>query len=265
MNKSADRPRWRLASLVIAGLLVASCSASTGTSSHVSYQGYSGTAVVSADGRTIMVGPYLSGGCSATVTAVARESTTEVALFLQGVPSNRQCSGPTEVAASVPAQDIRLVQPLGSRKMVDGATGRAIAWISARLMLRPAALPVGYRLTEVAPAVELGRTESPGPAGVTQFYGSPHGADALEIAQGAGGFQVPGPGTGGWTSIRVRGQSGRATRNLITWRQNGLTDFIVVGRQNGPDEPQVMSTQQLIAIANSSPAYYTGPLVVAGP
>jgi hypothetical protein len=253
MNKLPGGSRPRLRSSLIAGLLAACCGGCAGTtSSHVSYQGYGGTAVVSGDGRTILVGPYISGGCLANVTAVARESTAKVALFLQAVPKPGGCPNGQNEAPPVQAQDIRLAQPLGSRKLVNGATGAVIAWLSARLMLRPTALPASYRLTRVIPAVTSLRGGSSGPAGVTQFYGLPHDADALAIAQGAGSPQVPGPGPGGWTTIRVRGRSGRATRNVITWRENGLTDFILVGGLTGPDWPQLLTTQQLIAIADSA-------------
>lgn len=230
----------------------------------MSYQGYSGTAVVSVDGRTILVGPYMSGGCAATVTAVARQSTTKVALLLQAVPKPAGCPNGQNEAHPVPAQDIRLAQPLGSRKLVNGATGGVIAWLSARLMLRPTALPAGYRLTRVIPAVTSLRGGSSEPAGVYQLYNLPYGADPLEITQSAGNPQVPGPGPGGWITIRVRGQSGRATRNVITWRENGLIDLIVVGGQSGPDEPQLLTTRQLIAIADSLSAYNTQPLTATG-
>lgn len=259
--------------LLVAGLLAVACSGRTAVSpgQQVSYQGYGGTAVVSVDGRMILVGPYRSGGCVAAVTVVARQSTARVALFFQSVPKPGGCPPPYENEAGVvPAQAIRLARPLGSRKLVNGATGRVIAWLSARLMLRPAVLPAGYRLTGVAPAVPYRLTRvapgvssvqaaSPEPAGVTQSYSLPHGADPLEITQSAGSPQVPGPGPGGWITIRVRGNAGRATRNVITWRENGLTDFIEVGGLAGPDEPQLLTTRQLIAIADSA-RLNTGPL-----
>lgn len=83
-------------------------------------------------------------------------------------------------------------------------------------------------------------------------------ADATQrliIAQSAAGARVPGPGPNGWTSIRIRGHPGLATRNLITWRESGLTDYIVVGSQDGLAEPQALTTQQLIAIADGASAY----------
>jgi hypothetical protein len=39
---------------------------------------------------------------------------------------------------------------------------------------------------------------------------------------------------------------------------------MVVGIQNGPTDPQVLNTQQLIAIADSAPAYNTGALPIPG-
>ena len=73
----------RVAAVAIVGGMTAVCAGSvTGGGGSVSRQGYSGSAVVSADGRRLTVGPYgLS--CSATVTVVAQESTRRVALFVQ--------------------------------------------------------------------------------------------------------------------------------------------------------------------------------------
>ena len=217
----------------------------------VSYHGYGGTAIVSADGRTVTVGEF-GASCPATVRAVARESINRVALFLRFVTPASPATCPQAAAPRVPSQEIRLRAPLGSRMLVNGATGRATAWISARLVLRPTVLPTGYRLFELIPAVDLARAQSPGPAGCVQSYGGRTLPNELVIVQSAGGLQVPGPGKGGWTPIRVRGHPGRAARNLITWRENGLTDYILVGP--GPPGPQALSTQQLIAIADSAPA-----------
>jgi len=161
------------------------------------------------------------------------------------------------VAASIiPSQQIRLRAPLGSRKLVDGRTGRATGWISARLVLRPTILPRGYRLAGLIPGVYLARAQSPGPAGCTQFYRSPSKASVLEIIQTAGPLGLPGlPRTGG-TLIRVRGHPGHAyhaaNRNVIRWREHGLTDYIIFGVQDS-QESQLLSTQQLIAIAESAP------------
>ena len=249
-------------SYLLAGMLAGACGGCAAVSSgqQVSYQGYGGTAIVSADGRTVTVGPYPEAGCPATVAPVTRESATQWALFLEYVtpPGPPSCLRVGVAEPLVEACDIRLAEPLGTRKLADGATGRAIAWISARLVLRPAVLPAGYRFSDLIPAADLSRRL--GPAGAVQFYGSPDTPAAMEITQSAGSLRIPGLGAGGWTAIRVRGHPGRAGRNVITWRENGLTDFIVTGTQNGPDEPQVLSTRQLIAIAGSAPAHNPGPL-----
>ena len=143
---------------------------------------------------------------------------------------------------------------------MDGVTGREIAWISGRFVLRPAALPAAYRLTEVVPQASLVDSPRTGPAGAVQLFRSPGTAAELEIAQSAGNVPIPGPGPGGWISIRIRGHAGLATRNLITWRENGLTDVISV--LNGRDDLQVLTTGQLLAIADSAPDYNTQPLPV---
>jgi hypothetical protein len=216
----------------------------------VSFQGYGGTAIVSADGRTVTIGPYLP-DCPAKVTVVARESATQVALFLQHLTPAHPPPCQQAMPALVDSQ-VRLHAPLGSRKLVDGATGKPTAWISARLVLRPTVLPAGFRPFELIPAINHSRPQSPGPAGCVQFYSWHGDPNYLEIVQSAGSLQVPGPAKGGLTPIRVRGHHGRAARNLITWRENGLTDYILVGP--GPPGPQALSTQQLIAIADSAPA-----------
>jgi hypothetical protein len=86
-----------------------------------------------------------------------------------------------------------------------------------------------------------------------QLYadGTGAGDHRLYIEQGAGLLLVPAPGPGGWTAIRIRGHPGLATRNLITWHEHELTDYITV---DGPQWPQALSTGQLIAIADSGPA-----------
>src|SRR5438552_12572573 len=115
-------------SCLLGGLLVAACSgcASVGSGPHggqVAYRGYGGTAIVSADGRTITVGPYL-GDCPAKVTPAARESATGVALYLEYATPPNPPSCAHAMAAIVDARDIRLREPLGNRKLTDGVTGQ---------------------------------------------------------------------------------------------------------------------------------------------
>ena len=216
----------------------------------VTYQGYSGTAIVSTDGRTVTVGPFVP-PCFGIMTPVAVQTAARVKVWLRDTEPTEHgvCSVMKAVAYSLP---IQLKAPLGKRKLVDGATGRAVTWISARLVLRPAEIPAGYRLRYRTPGTAFSRAQSPEAAGCEQFYvdDAPPATHMLYIEQGAGRLPVPAPGPGGWTAIRVRGQPGLATRNLITWREDGLTDYITV---DGPRWPQVLTTAQLIAIADSAP------------
>jgi len=226
----------QVAALAVLGCIAApssGCGAVGGTRGQVvSYQRYGGTAIVSTDGRPITVGQF-GASCPAKVKAVARESATRVALFLRfSTPRNPPSCMPG-AASIIPSQTIRLRAPLGSRKLVDGRTRRATAWISARLVLRPARLPRGYRLAELIPAVDLARAQSPGPPGCTQFYRSPNKASVLEIIQTAGRLRRSETPPDGGPPIRVRGHPGHASRNVITWREDGLTDYILmIGVQN---------------------------------
>jgi hypothetical protein len=234
--------------IVAAGCLVAvsgGCAGQQQVSLHqqqVLLQGYSGSAIVSADGRTITVGDFGS-----YATAVTRESATKVALFLQEVTSaGTSCSScPHEGSFFlVSAQNIRLREPLGSRKLVDGATGRAIAWMSARLVLRPRLIPAGYRSTGLLPwmssSLYMGGVRS---AACMQIYQLQNAAEEFEIIQSAAGLQLQ--YRGDWKPIWVRGHPGRAAAGMITWREHGLTDLISASG---------LTTSQLIAIANSAPA-----------
>jgi hypothetical protein len=237
-----------LAALVCIAAACAGCGVfSSGQS--LSFRGYGGTAVVSIDGRTVTVGPYLN-ACPAKISVVARESGTRVALLLRYVtPDNPPNCG--QVAVGLGSQSVRLHAPLGSRKLVDGRSGRELEWISARRVLRPKAVPE-LRLSQLIPAAYFSSPQRPGPAGCAQFYSRRSNRFYLFIVQSAGGFQapLPKPGKVGWTSIRVRGHRGRAERNLITWREDGLDNYMLAGQ--GPQGPQLLSTQQLIAIADSS-------------
>jgi hypothetical protein len=221
----------------------------SGANGQVSYQGFGGTAIVSTDGRTLTVGPYgLS--CGATVTVVARESSRRVALFVQYLtPDNPPACPPHSGTAALRSEEtIRLRAPLGRRKLVDGATGRATAWISARLVLRPTVLPPGYRLRQLRPWINLTQSSRPSCA---QFYQAQNDPNIVEIVQSGGSLALPGPGQGGWTPIQVRGHRGRASRNLIIWREHGLIDYIA---NYGPSNRQLLTARQLIAIADSAPA-----------
>lgn len=234
----------------------------------MSYQGYGGTAVVSTDGLTIMVGSYPHASGCETIVPVARESTARVALYLKDV--TRGCRGGSGGGATAPnhmapepvfAANIRLRQPLGDRMLVNGATGKTIAWTSSRLVLRLA--DTGYRLRTIEPTADISGVQEAS-AGATQSYSKGDGPERLFIVQSAGSIRLPGQAPGGWIPIRVRGHPGRATRNLITWQENGLTDYMQVSAQAQGD-PQILTTRQLIALADSAASYASVPLPTCCP
>lgn len=232
---------------VLAGLLLAASAGCT-AGGHVSYSGYSGKAVVSGDGRTITIGLYSGYGCPAKITPVARQTSAHVALYLEyDTPPNPPPCPPAQ-STLVQWHNLKLATSLGHRSLVDGATGKAIAWISARLVLRPTVLPPGYQFSRLVP---YGEPNVAGPAGCLQSYIS--GTSGLTIGQSAGGTDLE-TAPGHWTRIRVRGQPGLAGRGVITWRENGLNDYIV----------GMLSTRRLIMIANGAQTYGLVPLPSPG-
>lgn len=208
----------------------------------VSLQGYRGTAIVSADGRTLIVGPY-GRACGGTVTAIARESRVQVSLFLRYVWGGPACRPGEGALALVPAQRIRLHAPLGRRKLVDGETATATPWLSARLILRPRLIPAGFRSVGLLPWISSSLyTGGARPAACIQIYQLRNSPEEFEIIQSAVGLR---PRHGGeWKPVWVRGHPGRAAAGMVTWREHGLTDLI--SASNG------LSTSQLITIANSA-------------
>lgn len=208
------------------------------------YRGYSGTAIVSSDAETLIVGPYgLS--CSATVSVVARESAAAVALFLQyRVPAKSpRCPAGAGSMQLKAEQSLHLRSPLDSRILVDGATMSPIASLSGRLILHPTSLPAGYRLREFRPWLN----HQPVAASV-QIYASGNDPDVLEFVQYAGPL-VLSPGPGGWTDVRVRGFTGRASGGRVSWTENGLTNYLI---SNGEGATHSLSVTQLVAIADTA-------------
>jgi hypothetical protein len=225
-----------------AALLVAAASG-CGSGGAVSWGGVWGPAVVGADGRMLTVSGYDS-WCGTTSRLVARQSPSQVALWVRDVVV-RSCA-PGEGAMAVPPPlQVRLTAPLGKRTLVNGATGQPVPRFDARLLLRPS----GYRLRQVTPQltgtqghpiarVQLSyypRTERAGQLIITEFPDSPLVPRP---------WQSPPEPRGQWTPIRVRGVPGWAAPSVIAWRQRGL--IYLVGAV-----PQ-MSTAELIAIADSA-------------
>ncbi|MDR2987852.1 MAG: hypothetical protein LBV34_23740 [Nocardiopsaceae bacterium] len=239
--------------LVLLGCIAAAASGCGSDGPVISYQGYDGTAIVSRDGRTITVGGF--GSCGSVDKAVARESAHKVALFVRtSTPRGIVPLCPNIVASLITAQQIRLRAPLGSRKLVDGRTARATPRISAELVLRPARLPREYHLAKLIPPKDEVLAQSADRAEWTQYYLPAHKASWLEIIQTAGKLPRSEMPPGGTHPIRVRGYPGHASRNVITWREDGLTDYIwMFGAQSPQGVQQLVTTHQLNAIAESAP------------
>jgi hypothetical protein len=252
MAVRARRAWW----VVAAGLLVA---AAVGCGGGGPLQEESGPAVVSADGRVLTL-PEDYGQCGTVPVLVAQESPTEVALWVREDGSaTLGCD-----RGSLPLR-VRLAAPLGKRKLVDGATGQRLAQFSARLLLRPAVLPPGYRLWQVWPRWYV-PSDGHGVMDVRLIYSRQTRVNQgdyghLQIAEYPDTPFIPGPWhpgvfpsdpPGTWTPIRVRGVPGWAARGSIAWRQHGFLYMVSID-SGAPPLPPLLSTAQLIAIADSAP------------
>jgi hypothetical protein len=261
MAGRAGRAGWA----VIAGLLAATIAGCSFGPPPWGGGGEGGPVVVSTDGRVLATaGNYSS--CGTESTLVASESPTEVALSVRlTVVSTVE----VYCERGSPPLTVRLAAPLGSRKLVDAATGQPLPQFSARLLLQPTVLPPGYRPWQVEPVLA-------GPvAGGKVWYSRLTGADQ----PGDGQFYiteypdrpfVPGPWQsprptgeeGPWTRISVRGVQGWAEKGIIAWRQGGL-DYSM--GQLLKDGRLSFTVAQLVAIADSAKRW-TGPIpAVTGP
>jgi hypothetical protein len=141
------------------------------------------------------------------------------------------------------AQRIQLRAPLGRRELVDGATGAATPWLSARLVLRPRFIPAGYRSSVLLPWMPSALySRGIKSAACSQRYWARKGPGVIDIIQSSDGLQLQQGGS--WAPIRVRGLPAQAAPGVITWREQGLTDAIVAGPG--------LTTSQLVAIADSA-------------
>lgn len=212
----------------------------------VSYVGYGGPTLLSADERTVTVAGFTY-PCFGTLRPIARETKTRVGLWLTYVTPVHHGVCNMDMAMEGPL-NIRLGAPLGSRLLIDGATGRALHWFDARQMLRPSAIPAGYKLRVVTPFV-TGSLPAPATPGCRQDYQS---RDAtLSIIQSAGTLELPQTSGRAPAAIRVRGHPGFASAYAIMWREAGYNVLIEAYPEMG-DAP-VITTKALIAIADSAP------------
>ena len=236
--------RWLAATAATSSLLflTAGC-AKPDPGQTVSLVGWHGSTMVSADGRTITVGGF-AGPCFGTVRAYAKETHSQVRLWLRYVTPTQHgvCNEATVLIRSL---QVRLAVSLGHRTLVDGATGRPVAFFNGRYLLRPSAIPAGYKLDSIWPLAGILSSNVPG---ATQVYLS--SGKEIDIEQSAGRLTLPLVGGSKPTAIRVRGHEGTATINAISWREHNLNVLIhVIGSAH-----RVLSTRALIALADSAPA-----------
>ena len=217
-----------------------------GGKNSVSYAGYAGPTLLSADQRTVTVAGF-SYPCFGTLRPIARETRTRVALWLKYVTPVHHGVCTMDMAMEGP-RNIRLSAPLGSRLLVDGATGRSLHWFDVRRMLRPAVIPAGYKLHVVTPLV-TGSLPAPAAPGCRQDY--QYRSGTLSIIQSAGRVELPQAGGHAPAAVQVRGHPGAASAYAIMWREAGYSVLIEAYPETG--KAPVFTTAALIAIAGSAP------------
>ncbi|MDR0342869.1 MAG: hypothetical protein LBI49_07050 [Nocardiopsaceae bacterium] len=217
-----------------------------GGQSSVSYAGYAGPTLLSADQRTVTVAGFTY-PCFGTLRPIARETRTRVALWLRYVTPVHHGVCTMDLAMEGP-RNIRLSAPLGSRLLVDGATGRSLRWFDVRQMIRPAAIPAGYKLHVVTPLV-TGSQPAPATPGCRQDY--QYRGGTLSIIQSAGSLELPQAGGRAPAASQVRGHPGLASAYAIRWREAGYNVLIEAFPETG--KAPVFTTAALIAIADSAP------------
>jgi hypothetical protein len=216
----------------------------------VSTAGYAGPVMVSADGRTLTVGGF-SYPCFGRVFPVASETAARVGLWLRYVTPvlHGVCRYSMAMASGL---RVRLPAPLGGRPIVDGASGRSLDVFDERQLLRPSAMPRGYRLAYVSPVVSGGNTiyGAPPRAGCTQAYLS--ATAIITIVESTGSLALPELGGAAPAAIQVRGRPGRATPGAIMWHEQGLNILITASFRDSPGP--ALSDRALIAVADSAPS-----------
>jgi hypothetical protein len=207
----------------------------------ISYTGYDGPVLVSADGRTLTVGNKAGVGCGASAALIAEQTATRVALRVKATIDPPGLFRPDRSGACAAPRlthlDVELNQPLGTRALVDGATGRVLPTFDGRTMLRPRWLPMGYALWYNSPDFDDPSGRYAFPVACAQWFRS--GANVvLVIYQLIGQYPFPGS-----SPIYVRGHAGQAGSNSITWFESGQT-YEIQGE---------LPVADLIAVADSAP------------
>jgi hypothetical protein len=228
--------------IVTAVLVLAGVAAAVGTSWSVarSTTRYKspGEVLVSADGRTLAVSQT---GCG-TAALDVRESRTAVTVRLRiGVDIM-----PAPGACAIRSFTAQLAAPVGSRRLVDGVTGKSLPAFDGKGILRPARLPPGF--VHRYDTASLGdETVRNGTVGCVQLFTKGDSYDELIwISQDIGAtWQVPDGVTE--TPVQVRGHPGTAIPGEIEWTEAGQMFTI----RSMTYAYATLSTAQLLAIADS--------------
>jgi hypothetical protein len=219
----------------------------------------SGPVLVSANGRVITgVGPK---ACGHAPRLVARSHPRKVTLAWVNPDAN--CHA--EMLGTAPGR-ARLQTPLGSRALVQAATGAPVSYFDERHLARAGVLPAGFRLASDLPwdISEFPSVSFPDRAqwavGDTRTYTGPAGTAArLSIAQLAATHAfnplTPWPWPG---HIRVDGRpaallAGRANglvySRSITWADHGCR-FVETIYVQGP-VPHSVDTKKQVPLSNA--------------
>jgi hypothetical protein len=236
---------------------------------HATLQQVQGSVLLGADGRTI-VADASTDNCRPPPQLLAEASLDRVTVQLSIPPlSAGNCAG---VGLTLPVR-VRLDRPLGSRSLVQAATGRRIAVFDEADLAAVPDLPAGFRLTGDAPAIPIGLTGTV--VGDTRTYtrGRPHApeeaAPLLTVTQAkAAGAALRAPGdtlvetvgpidgepATGWSAASPFG--GPAVVRGIGWQHDGyLLSLVSTGgatlTAGGPQFEPALRPAALLSVAGA--------------
>ena len=205
-------------------------------------------ALVAPDGRHVVV-PYIGGGCGVGAKLKATETGSRVTLVLRQVLSGASIC-PADLILGLTVM-VTLPHPLWGRSLVDGSTGRPIAYFDGRKLLRVTYLPPGYRFSAYQPYPAPGVT-----AWEREFVSRGQAFAPVEVEQ-VRGDTAPAPSWPVIARVEVGGRraalsvltsNGQVYGRAITWRAGGYS-FVVytVSYRAGQ---RVLSAAQLARIAD---------------
>ncbi|RAG83121.1 hypothetical protein DN069_23705 [Streptacidiphilus pinicola] len=181
-----------------------------------------GPVLVSADGRRVSITE--TGQCLGSGVLRAREDDSVVALDFRMVPHSGRCVGGPQLLV----WSVGLAAPLAARRLVDADGGAPVTVFRGADLLRPSALPPGYRLAYDAPGYAPG-DEASGAVGGASTQWDP-AVSTLFVHDGPGG-----PGSlwlveeygrhwpDGWPAdpplVTAQGRLARVGPNGLAWQE----------------------------------------------